>query len=118
MAASTRGGVVPEGEKMSSAKESLSSTVDGHSSAIPLASSRDISTVTLEGGASWEECKASWLAVPTVGTEELSNDTGLGASSGGMKASSGEGDVIEVGASCSERPGGSGVETGEQRSYG
>jgi hypothetical protein len=102
---------------MSRAKESSSSTVDGHSSAIPLASSEEFSTVTLEGGASWEGWKASWLAVPAVGTDELSNDTGLGASSGRMRASSGGG-VIVLGSPCSERPGGSGVVTGEQRSYG
>lgn len=117
MAASTWGGGLPEGEEMPRIKKSLSSTIDGHSSAMPRASSEDISTVILEGKTSWGGWKTSWLAVSTVDTEVLTNDTGLDGSSGAMKASS-WGGRIEVGSSCSERPGGSGIVTREQRSYG
>jgi hypothetical protein len=117
MAASTWGGVLPEGEEMSRIKGSLSSTIDGHSSAIACASSEDISTVTLDGRTSWGGWKTSWLAVSTAVTEVLTNDTGLDGSSGAMKASS-WGGMIELRSSCSERPGGSGIVTGEQRSYG
>jgi hypothetical protein len=112
---STVDGIPPAREEMPRAKKSLSSTVDGHSSAIPCASTGESSTVTLRGGASWERWKGSSLSVPTVGIEELSNDTGLGASSGGMRASS-RGGVIVIGSFISERPGGLGIEIGEQRS--
>jgi len=111
---STLDGVLPEREEIPSAKESLSSIVDGHSSPIYCASTEEIFAVTLRGGVSWERWKGSWLAMPTVGTE-LSNDTGVCASSGGMRASS-WGGVIVVGSSCSERPGGSGIVIGKQRS--
>jgi hypothetical protein len=112
---STVDGILPAREEMSRDRKSLSSTVDGHSSAIPCASTEESSTVALGGEAPWERWKGSWLAVPTVGIEELSNDAGLGASSGGMRASS-WGGVIVIGTSSSERPGGLVIVIGEQRS--
>jgi hypothetical protein len=111
---STVDGILPAREVMSRAKKSLSSTVDGHSSAMPCASTGESSAVTLRGGTSWERWNGSWLAVSTVGIV-LSNDTGLGASSGGMRASS-QGGVIVIGSIILERPGGLGIEIGEQRS--
>jgi len=112
---STVDGILPEREEMPRAKEFLSPTVDGYSSAISCASTEESSPVTLRG-VSWERWKVSWLVVLTVSTEGLSNDTGLGASSGGMRASS-WGGAVEVGSSRSERPGGLGIVIGEQRTY-